>query len=172
MQLCTYEVDTITDLSYTKFSLLEILKNTSLSDTEAQAERAGGGRTLRTRKARDAGPGLTSLHFGIFFLLLINFVILKVNSLLRAMDTRGSMMEELETVVKLYRDKLRDFEESKGSEELLNAVANVYNENAKLIERNGPASEVANKNSSFVWEIGQDYEGKVILRQASEPQHS
>ena len=81
-------------------------------------------------------------------------------------------MEELETVVKLYRDKLRDIEESKDSEELLNAVANVYNENAKLIERNGPASEVANKNSSFVWEIGQYSEGKVIQRQASEPLHS
>ena len=54
------EVDTITELSYTQFSLLEILKSTFLSDIEAQAERAGGGRTLRNRKGRDAGPGTHS----------------------------------------------------------------------------------------------------------------
>ena len=51
------EVDTSTELSCTQFSLLEILKSTFLSDIEAQAERAGGGRTLRNRKGRDAGPG-------------------------------------------------------------------------------------------------------------------
>ena len=52
------EVDTIMELSLsTQFLLLEILKSTFLSDIEAQAERAGGGRTLRNRKGRDAGPG-------------------------------------------------------------------------------------------------------------------
>ena len=51
------EVDTSMELSDTQFSLLEILKSTFLSDIEAQAERAGGGRTLRNRKGRNAGPG-------------------------------------------------------------------------------------------------------------------
>ena len=54
------EVDTSMELSDTQFSLLEILKSTFLSDIEAQAERAGGGRTLRNRKGRDAGPGTHS----------------------------------------------------------------------------------------------------------------
>ena len=169
MQLCTNEVDTITDLSYTKFSLLEILKNTSLSDTEAQAERAGGGRTLRTRKARDAGPGLTSLHFGIFFLLLINFVILKVNSLLRAMDTRGSMMEELETVVNLYRENLKDIRESEDS---VDAIVNIHNANVKLIERAlldvTDTNSVNSSPSAIRWDVVQDSEGKLIQKQASE----
>ena len=54
------EVATITEISYTQFSLFEILISTLLSDIEAQAERAGGGRTLRNRKGRDAGPGTHS----------------------------------------------------------------------------------------------------------------
>ena len=54
------EVATITEISYTQFSLFEILKSTLLSDIEAQAERAGGRRALRNRKGRDAEAGTHS----------------------------------------------------------------------------------------------------------------
>ena len=49
------------------------LKSTFLSDTEAQAERAGGGRTLRNRKGRNAGPGTHSNFSQVYILEYFSF---------------------------------------------------------------------------------------------------
>ena len=100
---------------------------------------------------------------------MINFVILKVNSLLRAMDTRGSMMEELETVVNLYREHLKDIKESKDS---VDAIVHIHNANVKLIERAlldvTDTNSVKSSPSAIGWEVVQDSEGKLIQKQASE----
>ena len=78
-------------------------------------------------------------------------------------------MEELETVVNLYREKLKDIRESEDS---VDAIDNIHNANVKLIER--ALLDVTDTNfvnsspSATRWEVVQDSEGKLIQQQASE----
>ena len=78
-------------------------------------------------------------------------------------------MEELETVVNLYREKLKDIRESEDS---VDAIVNMHSANVKLIER--ALLDVTDTNSVNIspsairWEGVQDPEGKLIQKQASE----
>jgi len=93
----------------------------------------------------------------------------QVNSLLRAMDRRGCMMEELETVVNLYRENLKDIKESEDS---VDAIVNIHNANVKLIERallDVTDTNFVNSSPSVTrWDVVQDSEGNLLQKQASE----
>ena len=78
-------------------------------------------------------------------------------------------MEELETVVNLYRENLKDIRESEDS---VDAIVNIHNANVKLIER--ALLDVTDTNfvnsspSATRWEVVQDSEGNLLQKQASE----
>ena len=78
-------------------------------------------------------------------------------------------MEELETVVNLYREHLKDIKESKDS---VDAIVHIHNANVKLIERAlldvTDTNSVKSSPSAIGWEVVQDSEGNLIQKQASE----
>ena len=78
-------------------------------------------------------------------------------------------MEELETVVNLYRENLKDIRESEDS---VDAIVNIHNANVKLIERAlldvTDTNSVNSSPSAIGWEVFQDSEGKLIQKQTSE----
>ena len=77
-------------------------------------------------------------------------------------------MEELETVVNLYRENLKDIKESKDS---VDALVNIHNANVKLIERAmldvTDTNSVNSSPSATRWEVVQDSEGNLLQKQAS-----
>ena len=78
-------------------------------------------------------------------------------------------MEELETVVNLYRENLKDIKESEDS---VDAIVNIHNANVKLIERallDVTDTNFVNSSPSVTrWDVVQDSEGNLLQKQASE----